>query len=212
MREVAMSAPKHSGGVDFGLLVVRLVLGAYVGLAGLQKLGIFAINKAQAATTQPATQAADTPPLISFQWPGFAAMGEKLSGFVNNAVLGLKPDWLPGFLATAYGYAIPFLEVLFGVLVVIGLLFRFSSTLLLLMITSFTIALATKGPGVLAPEGGGPFHSNFLFLAVLLLFMFAGPGRVSFDRIFTAKAERQAGEPGEAEEAEEPVSDRPPSM
>jgi uncharacterized membrane protein YphA (DoxX/SURF4 family) len=208
-----MSAPKHSGGVDFGLLVVRLVVGGYVALAGLMKLGIFVINKGSAAGTQPATQPVQAEPLIQFQWPGFGAMGQGLKGFVDNAVLGMKPDWLPGFLATAYGYAIPFLEVILGAFVLIGLLARFSSTILLLMIASFTVALATKGPGVLAPEAGGPFHPNFLFLAVLLLLMFAGPGRVAIDRIFTAAAEKREQEASfDESHDEESADDRPPSM
>jgi uncharacterized membrane protein YphA (DoxX/SURF4 family) len=227
-----MSAPRHSGGVDFGLLLTRLVVGLYVGLAGLMKLNIFVkaestegadpagpgADASEGAATQAATQPATQPATdgaadalqwpFAFQWPGFNEMGQSISGFVNNMMLPMRPPWLPEALAQAYGYAIPFLEVVLGLFIIIGLITRFSATILLLMIASFTYALATQGPGVLFPAGGGPFHPNFIILAVLLLFMFAGPGRVSLDRLFGGGRNHDE-EPEVIEEEHEHYGDRP---
>jgi uncharacterized membrane protein YphA (DoxX/SURF4 family) len=127
---------------------------------------------------------------VEFQWPGFSDMLGSVQDFVNKHVIGMKPDWLPQSLASMYGYAIPFLETILGVFVIIGLLTRFSSTILLLMVGSFTYALAANS-GVLLPNiSGGPYHPNFVFLAVLLLFMGAGPGRASFDALFSHRKDK----------------------
>jgi uncharacterized membrane protein YphA (DoxX/SURF4 family) len=183
-----MAVKHHSGGVDFGLLIVRIVVGAYIALAGLGKLGIFVKNDPTAAAgagTQPATQ--PDQPVVGFQWPGFSAMGDGVSNFANGMFKNLTPDWLPSFLATPYGYAIPFLEVIAGVLIILGLITRTISLLTLLMIGSFTYAIYSAAGVWGLVEGAGPFHGNFFILAALILTLFAGPGRVSLDRLFGGK-------------------------
>jgi len=195
-----MAVKQHSGGVDFGLLLMRLTLGAYVGLAGLGKLGIFSVKAGEsgsAAATQ-ATQAADAGepalPTVSFQWPGFGDLLDNTVNFVNGSVVGMAPPWLPETLASIYGYAIPFAEVLFGALLIIGLLTRLVSLLSLLMIGSFTIALAGEHFVNLFQHGPGPFSANFIYLAVLLALLFAGAGRVSIDRLIGGGTARESEE------------------
>lgn len=193
-----MPAKQHSGGVDFGLLIVRIVVGAYVAIAGLMKLGIWVAEKGTAsdAATQ-AEQAAA--PSISLKWPGFTGdggMGAKIEGFVNNMFKPMEPDWLPDALGTTYAYVIPFAELVLGVLVIVGLFTRTLSTLLLLMVASFAWAVA-EGNLVSLFTGGVPFHHNLLILAMLIMLMFGGPGRISIDRL-VGGGDRP--EPGEDEE------------
>jgi uncharacterized membrane protein YphA (DoxX/SURF4 family) len=193
-----MAIKQHSGGVDFGLLLERLAVGGYVALAGLGKLGIFSVKKPDSAdaATQPAGEPAATQsaeqvlPEISFQWPGFGAMWDKVAQFANMGVVQSdgRPSWLPETLARIYGCAIPFAELIFGVLLILGLLTRSISLLLLLMVGSFTFAVSEGHFVKLLEHGPGPFSGNVIILAVLIMLLFAGPGRVSLDRLFGGKA------------------------
>lgn len=107
----------------------------------------------------------------------------KLNGglveFVNESFRSMQPDWLPDVLATPYGYAIPFLEIIVGALLIVGFLTRSAAVVGLLMILSFTIALTIAKESLV--HGPGPFNANLIFIALLFLLAITGPGHLSID-------------------------------
>jgi len=114
--------------------------------------------------------------------------------FYKENFQGMTPDWLPGWFGTPYGYALPWLELLVGGLVALGLFTRFFATGGFLMLVSFTIALAIKFENITAqPEGpGGPFNANYIQATMYLLLIFTGAGALSLDRVFFGKRKPKA--------------------
>ena len=49
-------------------------------------------------------------------------------------------DLLPNFLATGYGNALPWIELVVGVYIILGILPKFSATIIILMAVSFMVA------------------------------------------------------------------------
>ena len=100
--------------------------------------------------------------------------------FYKENFLGLAPDWLPGWFAAPYGYALPWLELLVGGMLVLGLFTRFAAFL-----ASGTMAVAyfmVHAPQSLYPIlNGGELAALYSFVFVYLAA--AGPGPISIDRI-----------------------------
>ena len=127
----------------------------------------------------------------------FAAAGvRKLSGelneglgtFYSTSFKGLQPGWLPDALAAPYGYALPWMEVILGVMLVLGLFGRLAAALIGLMIVSFTIALAMKmGWRAQGPDTPHPFNANYIQIAVCFLLACTGPGSLSLDRVLRGR-------------------------
>jgi uncharacterized membrane protein YphA (DoxX/SURF4 family) len=141
---------------SIALLLNRLSLGLYIGLAGVAK-----INKG-------------------------------VGTFYTESFKGLQPDWLPEILAKPYGYAIPYLEVVVGLALIVGLLTRLAALGTSLMILSFTIALAV-GAGVFLhdpPKVAGPFHTNVILITLALLIAMIGPGAFSVDHLLLGRKRR----------------------
>ncbi|MEM7576262.1 MAG: DoxX family protein [Planctomycetota bacterium] len=115
----------------------------------------------------------------------FKAMGEinnGLGSFYNGSFKGLQPAWLPDVFAAPYGYALPWLEIALGVMLVIGLFGRLSAALIGLMIVSFTVALALKMGWTAQPaDAAGPISGNYLQIAAYVALVALGPGRWSVD-------------------------------
>jgi uncharacterized membrane protein YphA (DoxX/SURF4 family) len=113
------------------------------------------------------------------------AIGEVRNGhghFYETSFQGLQPEWLPNALAAPYGYTLPWLEIILGLLLVIGLFGRITAAIIGLMIVSFTVALAMKfGPTAQPPEAGGPISANYLQIAAYVALAAMGPGRWSVD-------------------------------
>lgn len=121
----------------------------------------------------------------------------KVQGEINNGLGSfhdgpftfMKPDWLPSALALPYGYALPWLEVLVGVTLIVGLFTRITGVVGLGMLASFTIALIIKNDTLAAqPDGpGGPFNANYIQCTAYLLFVLVGAGHWSVDAILAKK-------------------------
>ena len=121
-----------------------------------------------------------------FLWAGInKALGEinqGLGSFYNGPFKGLQPTWLPDVLAAPYGYALPWLEIVLGVMLVLGLFSTIVALVIALMIVSFTVALALKmGWTAQPPDAGGPFSPNYLQIVAHLALAIMGPGRWSID-------------------------------
>ena len=84
------------------------------------------------------------------------------------------PGWLPDWLALGHGYALPWVELIFGGLLLIGLFTRTSALVLFLL--SVSIAIALLGSGDLLPR-----HHIFLFLTIIPLLALYGGGRYALD-------------------------------
>lgn len=82
-----------------------------------------------------------------------------------------RPSWLPPPVHGAYGYALPFVEVAAGVLLILGLYARTAASVIALLLASFILALGV------APRAGGPFEKNVVFFTLALLLVLLGPGR-----------------------------------
>ena len=135
--------------LNFVLLLNRVSMGLYFLIAGVNKL-------------RPTDE---------------AGLTEKLSAFAAYVVTS-APSWLPEALARAYGYALPFAEILAGALVVIGLAGRWAAAVMSLILVSIT-----AGHTGLTDEGK-PFHANVVFLTLVILLAVVGPGRISLDAAF----------------------------
>lgn len=112
-----------------------------------------------------------------------------VGSFYNGPFKGLQPAWLPDLLAAPYGYALPWLEVLVGVLLVIGLLGRFAAVGGFLMLVSFTIVLAMANNSITAQgaDAPGPYHANYIQSAAYFLIVLVGCGSWSVDTLLRKK-------------------------
>jgi len=86
----------------------------------------------------------------------------------------MKPLWLPEWVATLHGPALPYLEVTVGTLMILGLLARLAGAGMTLMLISFTIVT-----GLIHPQL--PFHHNGILLPLAFLLTVTGPGRIALD-------------------------------
>jgi len=87
-----------------------------------------------------------------------------------------NPDWLPTVIAAPYGYALPWLELVFGALLMLGLFNRLSAGGATLIFLS--IAVAWLDAGRLLPR-----HMLMIYAPLGAWFFLAGPGRFSFDAL-----------------------------
>lgn len=107
-----------------------------------------------------------------------------IEGFINN-VKGLNV--MPENLAFIFGFILPFAEVLFGALYIIGLFTPITSFFLSVMIVGI---ITTLGPG----DDTLPFTYNFVFLACAIGTMFSGAGIISFDALLDRKKHDEGGQ------------------
>jgi uncharacterized membrane protein YphA (DoxX/SURF4 family) len=109
----------------------------------------------------------------------------KIRGGVKNFVEGFyaqaTPSWLPKAFALPYGYALPWLEALAGVLLIVGLGGRIGAALASLLLLSILIATGVKDPN------GGPFTTNVILFTLTLLLTTAGSGAFSLDTLMGRK-------------------------
>jgi putative oxidoreductase len=98
-------------------------------------------------------------------------LGEELAKF-SEYVASQAP--LPESIGAAYGYALPFVELAAGALLVIGLLTRVTSGVISLMLISFAIGMTM---GVINP--------NTVMASLALLLVFTGSGRFGVDSFFS---------------------------
>jgi uncharacterized membrane protein YphA (DoxX/SURF4 family) len=131
-----------------------------------------------------------------FLLAGFGKVQGELSGGLGSfargpAFTGLQPSWLPDLMAAPYGYALPWIEVLFGATLAAGLFSRISAAAIFGMLASFTVALMTAN-GI---SGGspGPFHANVILAAAALVYLARGGGPLSVDALIDrVRGERAA--------------------
>lgn len=134
--------------------------------------------------TDLALLAARVPLGLYFAIAGYNKLaGGGLKAFVDSSI-GNVPAWAAP-LGRPYLYALPFVEIVAGLLVAVGLLVRLNATLMVLMLLSFLIAQGS-GPNIarVVGSGGVPFDRNVLLLSIALLLMLLGGGRLGLEGAF----------------------------
>jgi uncharacterized membrane protein YphA (DoxX/SURF4 family) len=114
---------------------------------------------------------------LFFLLAGVSKIRGGISNFVEHAGK-MTPAWLPQLLGSAYLHALPFAEILTGLMVMLGLLTRVAGVLQTLMLISIIIALG----GVKPVPNTGPFHFNAIYLGIALMLALVGPGAWSIDQ------------------------------
>lgn len=101
-----------------------------------------------------------------------AGMLEKMNGFASF-VASQAP--MPEALGKAYGYALPWAEILTGAMLMVGLFTRISATLIALMTLSFIIAMGAEW----WPAQGPAYSKNFILLTLATLLAAVGSGKLA---------------------------------
>jgi uncharacterized membrane protein YphA (DoxX/SURF4 family) len=142
---------------------------------------------------------------LFFLLAGFNKVRDGVAQFVEGPFKSLTPPWLsPGF-ATLFGNSLPYIEIVMGAMLLLGLFTRIASGAIALLLISFTIALAGVGAFY---SGGGPFHTNLILLTLTMLFMVSGPGIYSVD----AKLGIDGLEKEDKQAAKKPVGYKGPAI
>lgn len=113
---------------------------------------------------------------------GYAKVFQQGIGtFYKENFLAMKPDWLPELLAWPYGMAIPVLELVVGLALIIGIVTRAAAAMIVFMLVTFTVALMIS----FGPSGGGPVmvHHNVILITLALWLTLTGGGRFALDRV-----------------------------
>lgn len=101
-----------------------------------------------------------------------------------DIVRGMAGSYLPDFFVVAYGYAIPYLELITGVFLVLGLFTRVTGGVVALMFVSFIIGVGLANPDLtLFMDPGAKVIPNkdFGFLAMALALVLTGGGAWAVD-------------------------------
>ena len=113
--------------------------------------------------------------------PGWDAV----KGFVENAVVPNFPKALPIEAARAYGYALPFVELILGLTLAVGLFTRISAGTLALVLLSIIIAM-----GYWSAQHN-IIDKNVILLTLALLLTLSGGGRLSIDSLLFGRKKGQ---------------------
>src|SRR5436190_2903125 len=111
-----------------------------------------------------------------------------VSGFVSFASKNLPP-WMPPALGKAYLYSLPFVELITGAMVILGIFTRFNAFIQSLILISILIAMGVYD------KAGGPFHPNLVFLGLALMLAVVGGGDWSVDRMMGKKKSNKSSAP-----------------
>jgi len=101
-----------------------------------------------------------------------AGVLDKWHGFAGYAASNAP---LPEFLGKAYGYALPVVEVLAGLLLVLGFFSRVAAVLIALMLLSFMIAMGIEW----WPDSGPAYSKNIILFTLALLLALTGSGKLA---------------------------------
>ena len=119
-------------------------------------------------------------------WQKLTEVGPANFGSQALANLGVP---LPGFM----GYVVTFVELIGGILLIVGLLSRLAALLLAIEMV-FTTLLVKTNVGFIAPPGSGAgAEFDLILLAAFLTILLVGPGRLSLDELVGIEEEGVAG-------------------
>lgn len=104
----------------------------------------------------------------------------------SDGYQGKQPHWIPEFIGVPYGYAIPWLELILGLLVLIGLFGRVSSFAMTFLLLSIAVALAYDWQLIVPSEM--KVHHIVPMIALAFWLGVSGAGSVSIDHLLRRKA------------------------
>ncbi|QQE12590.1 DoxX family protein [Planctomycetota bacterium] len=116
-----------------------------------------------------------------FIWGGYHKLSGSIENFINGPFTALKPSWLSDWIALPYAYCLPFFDLIFGSLLIIGLFTRLTASVLSLLLISFLIALVCKFGFAATQDAHIPFHTNYIMLGATLVLTIVGAQRLSVD-------------------------------
>jgi uncharacterized membrane protein YphA (DoxX/SURF4 family) len=109
------------------------------------------------------------------EWAGGPGTFYQGNQFQNN-----NPDWLPAFIAAPYAYALPWLELVFGGLLMLGIWNRVSAGVSTLIFLSILVAWLDAGNLL-------PRHMLMIYTPLAAWYFFEGPGRFSMDTVLSRR-------------------------
>lgn len=113
---------------------------------------------------------------VTQEWTGGPGTFYESNFFQNN-----NPDWLPGVVAVSYAYVLPWAEIIFGTLLILGLFTRVTAGAATLIFLSILVAWLDAGNLL-------PRHMLMIYAPLGAYFFFAGPGRYSLDALWARRA------------------------
>lgn len=112
---------------------------------------------------------------ILFVVAGVMKLRGGVEGFVRSQI-GNVPHQVPYGWGEGYLHALPYVEVVIGAMLILGLFGRVAGLVGALVVTSIIIG----STGVFMP-GTCMFHSNVIYACLLVTILLLGPGRMSLD-------------------------------
>jgi uncharacterized membrane protein YphA (DoxX/SURF4 family) len=121
-----------------------------------------------------------------FTMAGIIKIKGGIGAFVTQSA-GSIPSYLPEALGRAYLYALPIVELLLGVLLILGWFTRTAAFFTALVLLSIMMAVS----GWKEAQAPMPMpNSNAVLFAVALLLFFAGPGSFALDSFKFGKSSK----------------------
>lgn len=111
-----------------------------------------------------------------------------LGSFARGPFAAMQPAWLPDVVATPYGYALPWIELVLGATLTLGVFGVASAGLTALVLLSIVVAQLFAGKLFTFAASwrgeGPPYHHSLVFLGLAVVLWLTGPGRYSVDGLW----------------------------
>lgn len=129
---------------------------------------------------------------LYFCMGGYAKIKGGLGAWVDSDAYKKESSWLPDFIATAYGYALPFAQIAVGAMLVIGLFSRLASLFIALILASVMIATSFSG------NAAELYDRNVILMTLSIMFIVTGPGSLSLDHLLSGRKAKKPAIPASA--------------
>ena len=119
--------------------------------------------------------------IISAGWDiGAPELSDGWGSFYRSDLFQVNAEFLPESLAMLFGYTWPWLEIISGILLVIGLFGRVAAAVIAWLVLSIGIAVMTAGDFL-------PRHHTMVFFPFALILTVLGSGRYSVDALLRSR-------------------------
>ncbi len=136
---------------------------------------------------------------LYFCMGGYVKIKGGLSEWVGSEQYKRESSWLPDFIASAYGYVLPFAQIAVGAMLVVGLFSRLASIFIAIILGSVMIATTWAG------NNAELYDRNVILMTLSIMFIVTGPGSLSIDHLL---GKRKAKTPAAPTPAPAPSSNK----